>query len=171
MPSIKDKQCTLCKVVLPLDAFGKRRDRPDGLTVRCRICKNKTSKASRQRTLKNDPQKRERDREACRKHYNTIRGREGARRRYLKRMHGITLKDYNTLFSNQNGCCAICGLHQCELNLPICIDHCHETGQIRGLLCDNCNKGIGFLQDNREFLHKAITYLEEQYVGQKAKNQ
>ena len=41
------------------------------------------------------------------------------------------------------------------------IDHCHETGKIRGLLCDNCNKGIGNLQDDIEILNNAIKYLRQ----------
>ena len=77
----------------------------------------------------------------------------------LLREYGITIKDYNDLFIKQNGKCAICG------NLPnkrgLFVDHDHETGKIRGLLCHNCNIGLGMFYDNNILLQNATKYLEE----------
>jgi len=75
--------------------------------------------------------------------------------------YGITLYDYNRMFDEQNGCCAICGKHQSLLERPLAVDHCHETNQIRDLLCTTCNLGIGALKDNIELLLKAIGYLKK----------
>ena len=71
------------------------------------------------------------------------------------------------MFKEQNECCAICGKHKSELNMKrknnLCVDHCHETGRIRGLLCDKCNRGIGLLGDSLKNLKSAISYLEGTY--------
>ena len=76
---------------------------------------------------------------------------------------GLTIEDYNIMFKKQNGCCAICNKHILELNQKkkkhLCIDHNHDTGAIRGLLCDKCNRGIGLLQDDKEILLNAYNYL------------
>jgi hypothetical protein len=62
----------------------------------------------------------------------------------------------------QKGCCAICGVHQNERSdgKDLAVDHDHETGEVRGLLCTNCNTGIGQLQEDPEVLLKAIEYLK-----------
>ena len=73
---------------------------------------------------------------------------------------GIGLEDYNIMFANQNGCCAICGKHQDEMNKKLHVDHCHTTGKIRGLLCINCNLAIGNFFDNITLLKNAIKYLK-----------
>lgn len=85
---------------------------------------------------------------------------EGVQNRRLKHRYGIDVKSYNRLFSKQQGCCAICGVHQSELSERLCIDHNHETGKVRGLLCRSCNRGIGFLKDDFEITDKATTYLK-----------
>ena len=79
----------------------------------------------------------------------------------LRSKYGIELEDYNDMFVLQNGKCAICGKHQTELKKALHIDHCHSTGKIRGLLCGNCNRGIGMLKDDIENLKCAILYLNK----------
>lgn len=74
--------------------------------------------------------------------------------------YGITLDDYNAMFSAQGGKCAICnGTNPSGKSLAI--DHCHETGKVRALLCINCNIGIGNFKDNTETMLKAIEYLKK----------
>ncbi len=73
---------------------------------------------------------------------------------------GITLDNYNKKLREQNCCCAICGRDESMLRRRLAIDHCHDSGQVRGLLCDECNAGIGFFKDSVELLQKAIEYLE-----------
>lgn len=79
----------------------------------------------------------------------------------IKRVYGITTEDYNNLFIEQGGRCAICGKHQEEFKLRLSIDHCHKTGKIRGLLCHRCNGGLGHFDDNVEILENVIKYLEQ----------
>lgn len=73
---------------------------------------------------------------------------------------------YNTIFSQQNGVCAICGRPETAKGIHgrirrLATDHCHSSGKIRGLLCGRCNSGIGYFQDNTESLKEAVKYLEK----------
>lgn len=77
----------------------------------------------------------------------------------LKRAYGITLDDYFDMLEKQGGKCAICGGDQIERYKYFSVDHCHTKGHIRGLLCDSCNRGLGFFRDNPDTLSKAIRYL------------
>ena len=81
----------------------------------------------------------------------------------LKKTYGLTIEQYNDMFENQEGCCDICGKHQSEESRALSVDHCHDTGAIRGLLCNNCNSGIGKFSDNIEVLEKALNYLRRSY--------
>ena len=83
----------------------------------------------------------------------------------LIRTYGISLKDYNSLFILQKGCCAICGEHQLTMKNKLVVDHNHETGEIRGLLCRPCNMGIGLLKDKTEVLLNAAKYLASYFEG------
>ena len=83
----------------------------------------------------------------------------------LKKAYGITLNEYNDLLSKQEGKCMICqsdnnGFYR-KKPRAFAVDHCHTTGKIRGLLCSDCNTGIGFLKDNIDLLNNAIKYLNK----------
>ena len=77
------------------------------------------------------------------------------------RNHGLSHEDWQKMWNNQDGKCAICGK---SFSCPKdgYIDHNHETGKVRGLLCRNCNLGIGFLKDDPEITRKATKYLFEE---------
>jgi hypothetical protein len=77
----------------------------------------------------------------------------------LKKTYGITIETYNKMFSDQNGCCKICKIHQTDLNINLAVDHSHTTGKVRGLLCHKCNMGIGLLQEDITILAESIKYL------------
>jgi len=87
----------------------------------------------------------------------------------IRKETGLSLDEiqefYNTQFAKQNGCCAICGRHETELNTRLDIDHDHETNELRGLLCSGCNLGIGNLRDDAEVCLKAYMYLRKAKVG------
>ena len=83
------------------------------------------------------------------------------RNRQLERLYGITLEDYKIMFNKQDGCCAICKQHQVCFKNTLCVDHNHVTGKIRKLLCNDCNKGLGFFKDSPELLDIALQYLME----------
>lgn len=79
--------------------------------------------------------------------------------RHLRRSYGITIKDYDKMFESQGGTCAICGRPETAKGRSLAVDHSHDTGEVRGLLCHACNTSIGKFRENREWLLKAIKYL------------
>jgi hypothetical protein len=82
------------------------------------------------------------------------------RKRYYKKRYGITIEQYEKMLKAQNGVCAICGEnnnHKTQRHLHI--DHNHQTGKVRGLLCIRCNTIIGNSKENTEILKKAIEYI------------
>lgn len=81
------------------------------------------------------------------------------RRKYrLKYKHGLTIQEYDAMSALQNGVCAICGKHPKTRNLSV--DHDHNTGKIRGLLCYSCNYAIGIMRDDVDRLRRAADYLD-----------
>ena len=84
-----------------------------------------------------------------------------ARNANLKLYYGITSADYDRMLTEQNGRCAICGTDQPIGNRKyFSVDHNHETGKVRGLLCNPCNKALGLLQDSATVIRKAADYLD-----------
>jgi Autographiviridae endonuclease VII len=79
----------------------------------------------------------------------------GERARNLRRRYNITLEDWKLQHEIQEGKCAICS----EEVQNLCVDHCHDTGNIRGLLCQNCNRGLGLLGDNLQRVERAYIYM------------
>lgn len=77
---------------------------------------------------------------------------------HLKSNYNISTNDYKTLLMIQNYKCAICD-NKCTTGRRLSVDHDHSTGEIRGLLCMNCNLAIGKFKDNTTLLNKAIKYL------------
>ncbi len=77
---------------------------------------------------------------------------------HLKRTFGITGADYSRMLKEQGGVCAICS-NACKTGRRLAVDHDHSTGKVRALLCANCNRGIGYLQDSPGLLAEAGRYL------------
>ena len=73
----------------------------------------------------------------------------------------FTLDEYNLILDKQNGGCAICKVKQNKNGHALCVDHDHNTGKVRGILCHDCNTSLGKFQDSVELLEKAIQYLEK----------
>ena len=133
LPEGDTRVCTTCGVEYPLtpEFFIREKRRGLGLRPQCKSCN------------------REYHRKYQTEHY--------AKKRSAKNA-GISVAEYDKILDEQNGRCAICG------TLPsgkksFAIDHDHETGKIRGLLCTRCNPMLGFAQDSREILLKAVEYL------------
>lgn len=82
------------------------------------------------------------------------------KRQYFKR-YGVTPEDWDKMYLEQDGCCKICGAHQLSLSKRLSVDHCHNTGKVRGLLCMRCNAGLGNFKDDPDLLLVAINYLKE----------
>lgn len=86
-------------------------------------------------------------------------GKRSVKNTYLKSHFGITIEEYDALLIKQQHKCAICGKHQSELYQSFDVDHNHETKKVRGLLCNQCNQGIGYLQESIEIITKSLEYL------------
>jgi hypothetical protein len=76
--------------------------------------------------------------------------------RVYQRIYGITLADYWRMYKEQDGHCAIC-----TKQMSLVVDHNHQTGRVRGLLCGSCNRGIGYLGDDPIRLQRASEYLKQ----------
>jgi len=91
--------------------------------------------------------------------------RERTRRHNIKSKYGITLEDFIEMYEAQDGCCKICASEiemyatRDRVHDVANIDHCHETGKIRGLLCNFCNTALGKFKDSPELLIKAANYI------------
>jgi hypothetical protein len=130
---MEDKKCTKCGGIKKLEAFSKDNRAKDGRQSRCKLCQ---SEVKRQMAS----------------YY---------RSKHLEYKYGITQDDYNRMLEEQESCCSICGIHEkhCE-HQRLAVDHDHNTGEVRGLICKKCNQAIGLLQDNSEFAYNAYQYLQ-----------
>lgn len=81
------------------------------------------------------------------------------RNKRILKQYGLSVEGFDSLVLSQNNSCAICFKNQRDLSLGLHIDHCHETKKVRGLLCMDCNTGIGKLKDSIEMLESAKNYL------------
>ena len=134
------KLCPKCGEVKIIHMFGRDKNTATGVSSWCKSCKKEYVKAR----YHADPDHRKR----------LI---DGIRRR----AYGITDEEYEALKERQDGKCAICGTGDFSPRTEPSVDHCHETGQIRGLLCTHCNTMLGLAKENKETLLKAIKYLEK----------
>jgi hypothetical protein len=87
--------------------------------------------------------------------------REAHRKAALITRYGISHDVYMALVEKQHGLCSICGRPPSGKRLKLFIDHCHETNIVRGLLCQNCNSGLGHFRDTPQLLRLAAVYLEQ----------
>lgn len=84
---------------------------------------------------------------------------EEQRRRSSLKRYGLTIEQYDAVLKKQNNLCAICDL-PCATGQRLSVDHCHETSEVRGLLCRKCNLMLGHADDSKKTLQKGIDYLE-----------
>jgi len=91
--------------------------------------------------------------------------RKSQRKWHLKKTYNLTLKDYDIMLTEQHNCCKICKCKAySERNAfreHLVVDHCHLTGDVRGLLCHQCNVALGGFKDDLELLEKALNYLTQ----------
>lgn len=141
------KQCSKCKIEKPLSEFWPDRSKRNGYSARCKDCGREYAREYR----------------ASRPDYEKTRyqkNKASERERHLKRKYGVDLTSYEKMLTDQNGLCAICDAPESEqFNSVFHVDHCHDTGEVRGLLCRGCNHMLGVVQDKPEILMRAVDYL------------
>lgn len=149
-----EKVCSICQKSKSIELFSKTKQLKSGYKAHCKDCHNKINKKyysnkenyDRQKEwAKNNPESR---RLSYKKHN-------------LKRYYGISWEEYQELLNKFDNKCGICGGID-KINLSI--DHDHSTGQVRGILCNNCNNGLGRFKDSELLLNKAIMYLQQSNV-------
>lgn len=125
--------CSKCDELKPVLEFSPHKQSRTGHHTVCRVCNaKKTLTARNSRTP------------------------DMNRDIQLRATYGISLADKRNMELDQRGACKIC-----KSLKPLVVDHDHSTGTIRGLLCDNCNKGLGMFVDNQELLRRAAIYLNQ----------
>lgn len=83
----------------------------------------------------------------------------------LRKYYGITAEQFRTIHDSQKGLCAICNRPNVTDKQALSVDHCHKTLKIRGLLCANCNRGLGLFQDNPMLMERAADYIKNPPVS------
>lgn len=159
------KRCTRCGESKPLTEFYKAKATRDGLTHTCSNCNKLASKryrqenpekaaAARDRWIAEHPERvRELGARARRKYRSKPEFRDKDRDQRYRSRYGITLADYDQMLADQGGKCAIC-----ERELSLDVDHDHDTGEVRGLLCRGCNMRLHAFE-NVEWRDRAMAYL------------
>lgn len=136
------KQCTDCGATKDRREFSKHSKAKDGLNWKCKEC-------------------------ACGDAAEWRRNNPSATKKYNLAKYGMTISDWDAMLAEQNGRCAICGVPEAEApgqtgsGSGLHVDHDHETGAVRGLLCRCCNLGLGQFFDDEEKLFNAIQYLRD----------
>jgi hypothetical protein len=130
-PTTRLKRCPDCGEWKPEDEFPRNKNYRDGRHPYCKPCHNARGKESKQRLY------------------------GGSRHYHLKQRYGIGADEFDRRVAQQGGVCAICGKVE-----PEHVDHSHDTGEVRGILCFNCNGGLGQFRDSTDALRNAARYLE-----------
>jgi hypothetical protein len=176
------KKCRKCGVEKSMSSYYKDARFSGGIDIHCSDCRKKKtnewrkSHPERAKEIGRNSRRRnpEKSRARARAWYASNKGKalasmalrrknnpDAIRNEKLRSNFGITLDQYNTISAEQNHACAICGTPQSEQLKKMAVDHDHETGRIRSLLCHNCNVGLGNFKDSPEILTKAIRYIHE----------
>jgi hypothetical protein len=84
------------------------------------------------------------------------------RKHLLKRHYGLSIEQYEAMLLSNEGRCEICRVpfDAARASTKCCVDHCHSSGRVRGLICSDCNVGLGFFKDDPQRLIDAVTYLQ-----------
>ena len=168
------KNCYRCKSTKDTCEFNKQRGAYDGLQGYCRDCQKEHE---RLKTLKYKELTTPDDYEKVCNKCNILKPKSGYHKDSSKKdglhthcnecrkcaalqsMYGITMKDKESIYAEQDGLCGIC-----QEGVPfdlMVVDHCHTTGEVRGLLCNPCNLFIGIAKDDIQTLANAIKYLDK----------
>lgn len=140
---MSELKCSCCKQILAVEFFPKATNKTRGYAWECKECKKKR-KLEKQASMSKEEWYLQN------------------RKYYLKSAYGISLEDYNKLLKQHEHKCAICGCDEVDsVHGVLHVDHCHITGKLRGLLCQQCNTALGKFKDSEEILEKAKEYLRK----------
>lgn len=151
------KYCNTCQTTRPLAQFSKDTTKKNKYNSNCKDCRIHKEYLRRQTGNYKVQLKLYKSQEHVR-----LREKDNS----LKRIFKISLNEYKAMLKKQNNKCAICKQKEVsdKAKRSLAVDHCHTTGKIRGLLCSNCNLGLGNLKDNIIYLNSAIEYLSQSSI-------
>jgi hypothetical protein len=169
---VESKACRLCGEVLPLGLFHRANGMRDGHRNECRGCtrdlKRANYLANRERYIAAakawQDANPERTRETRRLRNQHPERKRKQRDAYFRRTYNISADEFDLMLDAQGGGCALCGVRPKRL-ASLHVDHDHETGAVRGLLCIGCNQGLGQFRDDPELLRAAAEYVERHRGG------
>lgn len=158
------KWCSACRTTKIAADFGKNRASADGLQSVCRACRAAraakdyaTRPEFRARIARNTAKTPKEVRDGRKRRARNL----TAERAYLVgRNYGLNVAEYEALYLRQHGCCPTCLRPLVMFARPACIDHCHATGKVRGIVCHQCNIALGGAKDDAATLSRMIAYLE-----------
>lgn len=164
------KKCTKCLKLKQLTDFNICKANPDGFQFACKTCKKtwykRHYKVNRAKMIAKTVKYRKEHKEEWLKYsadYRKI-NKEKIRFKKILKIYNLTQEEYQNIFLNQDQKCAICK----KKDFYPAIDHNHITGKVRGILCMNCNSGIGNLGDSIERIEAALNYLKnEDHIAHK----
>lgn len=151
------RTCNHCKVLKPLSEYHASKAHHDGIARRCKTCSFELHAEWRRTHLAEAAAAQKKWREANPGRASDI---------HIQKNYGLPFGSYDRMFAEQNGQCAIC--HTTEAGGKggktgrFHVDHCHDTGAVRGLLCHGCNVSLGHFKHSEEILLSAIQYLKRQ---------
>lgn len=158
------KKCSICKLEKDESNFHKNKKKKDGLDTRCKSCKHEINMINKEKYKiyhhKRYLEKKEEINKKNREWYKN--NPEKSRNQKLLYQYGITLEQRNEIIRAQNNKCKICLDNLNILDTKIIhVDHNHNTGKIRGVLCKKCNSMLGLSRERKDILLNAIQYLKE----------
>ena len=160
MPEFHEKECLKCHLYLAPELWDKNKGRKDGLATWCKYCMAAYRLAHREKNLVYQRQYRKANVEALKDTHRKKYLKHG-RKHLLEKKYGITEEIYSQMLTNQSGCCAICLTNNPGTGLDFfCVDHDHVTNHVRGLLCVDCNTGLGKFKENPITIREAALYIE-----------
>ena len=158
---MSSKTCSKCKIEKTLSSF--KLNKAGNYSAWCYECDNILAK----NRYASDPEYRAAQLAKNKIRYFQEGGKQRKRERQLKKSFGLTIDDYNKKLQTQDGLCAICKKPESSLNahssgiLPLAIDHDHQTGKVRDLLCSRCNQALGLLREDVEIAKNLVTYIQK----------
>ena len=155
LQSIGMKECSRCRAVKPVGKFHRTKSAADGRYPYCAVCSRAAKTVSRNIQANKAVMRRL---VAAWKKAHPDKAALSTRKATLKRKYGITHDEFVSMVAAQGGRCAVCGITP---HTRLAVDHDHATRKVRGLLCTNCNTGIGLFKDSIKLLRAACAYLGE----------
>jgi hypothetical protein len=173
MADLKDafsQVCSKCLEELPKTSFSKDKSKKTGIHTVCKPCQKKQKDSRKDEAKKVRKAHYEKNKEKSSLYHkeknSNPKVKSYNKEKHLKKTYNLTLDEVEALKVKQKFRCAICKTHEEDCSRKtLFVDHNHKTGEIRGLLCSQCNSALGLMYDSKEILNNAIEYLNDYTIS------